>query len=95
VWDALHHKTSYHFNHRERVTSIDYLYHKQPIRQDAFHWSNIEGQEGWLRAKAIQIGDQVSYLKTFRYDLRGNIIRETSYGNITGQKPATFAITQN
>jgi len=36
------------------------------------------------------VGDQLYYLKTYEYDGRGNVNKETLYGNLTGKKKRTF-----
>src|SRR5262249_46727298 len=66
--------------------------HKHLLRQELFKWSEREGQEGWLRAKAIQLEGQALYLKTYRYDSKGNVARITLYGNLTGEKAPSFSI---
>jgi YD repeat-containing protein len=93
VRDALHHLTLYHFDENRRLSRIDYCNrHLKPLRQEVFQWSNREGEDGWLKAKALRLGDQFFYLKTYRYDSHGNVIRVALYGNLTGKKSQTFAI---
>lgn len=87
VLDAHKRLTRYYFDRSQRLSHIDYLDEDQkPIRQEAFLWSKKEGEEGWLKAKGVQLREKIFYLKTYRYDQRGNIIRQTLYGNLTGQK---------
>lgn len=94
VIDANEQLTRYHIDHHKRIYIIGYFEGKTPIRQDHFVWSLKEGQEGWLSAKAIGVGDQIYYLKKFDYDSHGNIISETLCGNLAGDKPATFKLSQ-
>ena len=95
VLDALGQLTTYHFDDHERLSHIDYFKdHHDLVRQDCFEWSLRPGEEGWLKSKSIQNGLKIYFLKTYRYDSRGNIIRETIYGNLTGEKPETFTLSQ-
>ena len=95
VFDALNQLTIYRFDDAQRLSEINYLNEKQKIiRQDVFQWSPLEGQEGWLKSKSIQLVNDLYHLKTYRYDTKGNITRETLYGNLTGDKPETFTAGQ-
>ena len=93
VFNALDQLTRYHFDDHQRLTRISYFDGGNSIRQDHFEWSTREGQEGWLRSKSIRSGEDIHYLKTLRYDARGNITTEALYGNLTGEKPETFKIS--
>lgn len=90
VWDALGHLAVYRFDTNSRLSRIDYLDQMQIARQEAFHWSTDPEQEGWLKSKAIQLANQIFCLHSYCYDERGNVIRKTLYGNLTGDKPDTF-----
>ncbi len=91
VMDALHNGAFYHFDDHSRLVCLDHLdSHGQLLFQKRFEWSKREGQEGWLRAKSMGKGDNLVYLKTYRYDGHGNITRETTYGNLTGEREESF-----
>lgn len=94
VFDALGQRTAYRFDDHQRLSTISYFDGKKPVREDRFVWRTQEGQEGWLRSKSIQTGDEIHYLKTFRYDAKGNILAEALYGNLTGEKPETFTLSK-
>ena len=94
VFDALDQLTTYAIDDHQRISKINYFDGKHPIRQDCFEWSTKEGEEGWLRSKSIRSGNEIHYLKTYRYDSRGNVISEALYGNLTGEKPETFTLSQ-
>jgi len=95
VIDAAHQKTIYHYDNHQRIAKIRYLNGKgNSIRRDAFLWSSIGETTGWLAAKSIGLRDQLHYLKTYDYDRRGNVIKETLYGNLTGEKPPSFDFKQ-
>jgi YD repeat-containing protein len=75
---------------------IDYLQSPNDVvRQDVFTWSQESGQEGWLKEKSIQLGNNIFHLKSYDYDKKGNIIRETIYGNLSGERPEAFNNLQN
>ena len=81
----------YHFDDSSRLSCLSYKdSHQNILCQKRFEWSKREGQEGWLRSKSIGKGDDLVYLKTYRYDPSGNLTRETLYGNLTGEKEETF-----
>ena len=90
VFNALGQRTTYHFDDSDRLVSIRYLEDGASLREEAFAWSTREGEEGWLKSKAIKVDDRFFSLKTFRYDKNGHLTRETLYGNLTGQKKETF-----
>ena len=80
VKDAHGQATAYNFDKKQRLSSIRYLENNQAVRQDAFEWS----PHGWLQKKSILKGDQVHSSTTYDYDQKGNVIRKTLHGNLTG-----------
>ena len=95
IQDALGEVSVYAFDSHQRLSKVTYLDDLKMVRQDHFIWSKEEGEEGWLKSKAIGIGDELSYFKSYVYDTKGNITRETLYGNLTGKKDQTFAFHQH
>ncbi len=90
VFDALNQKTVYYFDGHQRIQRICYFdLSGNVVKEESFDWS----EKGWLKAKAIGIGEQLSFLKTYQYDSFGNITNETLYGNLTGEKPETFHVS--
>ena len=94
VFDALGRLKIYRFDPHQRLSRIHYFAQRHIVRTDAFEWSKRPGQEGWLKSKSIQLGDDIFHLKSYRYDARGNIIQTTLYGNLTGEKSETFQESQ-
>lgn len=98
VLNALQHLTIYHFDQNQRLSQMTYhngsSVKNEIVRQDVFEWSQEKGEEGWLKSKSICLGDFVFHLKAFQYDDRGNVIKETVYGNLTGEKSGTFTLDQ-
>ncbi|WP_068468618.1 RHS repeat-associated core domain-containing protein [Candidatus Protochlamydia phocaeensis] len=94
VENALKQSTIYYFDPQNRIDRISEIDQGQIVKQQKFSWSTLPGQEGWLKAKAVLLGDQLFHLTTMRYDSRGNITRQTRYGNLTGEKPESFLLEQ-
>jgi RHS repeat-associated protein len=104
VFDALDQPVLYHFDSQRRLIRRDdlaaghqvwqdfrdFAHLHQLARQNLFEWSTKKGEEGWLRAKSVGKGKGLYHRRSYQYDSRGNVIRETVYGNITGEKPETF-----
>ena len=91
VRNALGHLKVYHFDSHQRLSHVmDLNNHRHTLRTEHYEWSKREGEEGWLSSKSIGIGHRIFHLKTYRYDKRGNVIRTTLYGNLTGEKQETF-----
>lgn len=91
VTDVLKQLNVYYFDKSHRLDHISYLDRNfQVAKQETFRWSTTEGQEGWLKAKAIHVNDDYYQIQSYRYDKKGNIICKTLYGNSTGEKNETF-----
>lgn len=94
VTHANEQQTLYQFDKNHRLTCINYLNKPHIDKQEIFEWYNDQKRKGWLKYKSIQLGQHIYHLKKYEYDKKGNIIGETIYGNITGQKPDTFTYNQ-
>lgn len=93
VQDAAEQLTHYHFDDHQRISTIKYVdLSGKTLRKDSFHWSSKDNEVGWLKSKSIGIGEDIHYLKTYKYDRRGNILIETLYGNLTGKKGQSFKL---
>ncbi len=81
----------YHHN-GERLHRIDYFDEQDRLVSSLqFIWS-----EGALRAKVmLDASGQALFSKTFVCDPLGNVTCETLWGNLTGERPAPFALKQN
>ena len=94
VLNALNQLTIYRFDSKQRLERIDTHDGLSLIRQEVFDWSKVDGQEGWLKAKSLQLAGEIYYLKTYTYDHNGNIKRQSLYGNLTGEKPHKFPLSK-
>lgn len=91
VTDAIGQLTAYVFDDHQRVSEIIYVdQNRHRVRKDFFEWSRHEDEAGWLKSKSIGVGDRLHYLKTYTYDKKGNVKKETLYGNLTGKKEESF-----
>ncbi len=94
VSDCLNRRTDYFYDKNNRIIEIKYidknLQTSKTVRTDHFEWSRQEGREGWLKSKTVKNSTGILHKKTYEYDDRGNVIKETIYGNITGEKPEVF-----
>lgn len=94
VLDALGQLTAYRFDSNQRLSQIDTFDGSNIVRQEVFNWSTEEGEEGWLKAKSLQLNGNIYYVKTYTYDRKGNIINQSLYGNLTGEKNEAFTLSQ-
>ena len=92
VFDVYNHYTHYFYNEDQRLTCVEkhegqwpecQLYSKEKIFWDGYKLTNriFETKEGWAQ-----------YAKQYDYDARGNILRETLWGNLSGynDKPIVY-----
>jgi len=104
AFDALHHKTLYHYSRKDRLTIIDRYHDKKLIRRERFFWgdrasikagAHDESNEGNLIGKALMNReDKALSSLTYQYDSKGNILRSTLFGNLTGKNSAPFAVDE-
>lgn len=79
--DALGNRSSFFWNNDLRIVRIErFLGENTPFCKETFVW---EGQS--LRAKVLFDEEGAPlFARTFLYDASGNILEETSFGNLTG-----------
>lgn len=89
VFDALNHKTEYQFNERQRLTSIiKYDGSGKPYTIETLTWGAEDTTheiELLSRSFGLYGKKEKTFVKTYAYDARGNIIKESLTGNLTGQ----------
>ncbi|MFT4552390.1 MAG: hypothetical protein ACI9S8_001015 [Chlamydiales bacterium] len=94
VYDGHNNKTLYHYNADHRLTCIEHFVpcHVRPAKHvvssiERFYWgANNSQDEANLIAKTIcDKHDQVLSCQTFHYDKKGNVLKEGSYGNLSGK----------
>ena len=99
VRDALGQLSVYRFDICNRLSAIDYYEANDIIKRERFFWSTAPGEEGWLKSKflcsvpAFDVKEEATRFyhgTVFEYDARGNVIRETFCGNLTGAKKQSF-----
>ncbi len=94
VLNVLNQLSIYRFDSKQRLERIDTHDGLSLVRQEVFDWSKVDGQEGWLKSKSIQLAGEIYYLKTYTYDHNGNIKRQSLYGNLTGKKHHQFTLSK-
>jgi len=90
VWNALGHKCTYHFDSQDRLEHIDTYDQNQIVKQEIFEWSQHPDRQGWLKSKSLCLGKNIYHKKKYEYDSKGNIVRETIRGNLTGKGSEFF-----
>lgn len=96
VYDALYHKSSYHYDDENWLLSLEkftgiYPNHTLYTRQ-RYIWEE-KGKEkiGHLKSTHIEDGKGRKYqARTYEYDEKGNVKFEKLYGNITGKGAAVI-----
>lgn len=91
IYNALGIKTRYRFED-DRLTAIEaYDLEESLYRTKRFWW-----RQGKLAAFALlDTQGYASHSHAFAYDDHGNLILETLYGNLTGERPSEFALDQS
>jgi YD repeat-containing protein len=99
VYDALHHRTDYHFNERKRLERIKKFEENGALYSEEWlHWGpNNTAQEIELKGRSFRAADDPGFIfhKKYDYDGAGNILQETLYGNLTGRSPSKFHLDGN
>lgn len=89
VLDALGHKTTYRHNGKFLTAIEQYTDSHQLYRTEHFFYDDQER----LCARSISDGSGRFWMSTtYAYDVKGNLIKETLYGNLTGGGISTFAV---
>lgn len=94
VFDALNQRSVFHFDKYQRLTKVEDFDQLQGIRQKVYEWSAVPEQEGWLTSKSIRVGTQVFHSYSYDYDSKGNVVRKTLFGNLTGERADSFQVGQ-
>jgi RHS repeat-associated protein len=86
VWDALDHKVTYDINAYQRLESIN-RYRGKGDKSTLYSRELLEWQAlMYLKNRSlIDENNHVHLQRRFEYDQRGNIIKNTIYGNFTGK----------
>ena len=90
----LERQTLYTYNEEKRLTSIEDSLGNVPYRTLKKIWGERKDQ-GNLIAEALEDhSGNTLYYKTFSYDLVGNILEETEYGNLTGENKESITFNR-
>lgn len=90
VWDALNNKTDYYYSDDHRLTAIHkwsgqlspQLYAKERL----FWGANDTINSTNLMSRSLESADGYAHAcRTYLYDERGNVLKETLWGNLSGQ----------
>nr|NGX31764.1 putative deoxyribonuclease RhsB [Chlamydiota bacterium] len=90
VYDSKKNLTKYQYNSKKR---FDYVAHYDENHNLRFIESYIWGTgpyEGRLQKKMLYDNQQVLAGSTFQYDYKGNVVKETLFGNFTGLQTSLF-----
>ncbi|MDJ0652183.1 MAG: hypothetical protein QNJ27_04190 [Simkaniaceae bacterium] len=87
-------KTLYAYDESSRLTSIEDTLDGTPYRLLRKIWGEEEGQGNLIAEGFEDSSGNTLYYKTFSYDISGNILEETEYGNLTGQNHEPISFTE-
>lgn len=97
VYDAYNHQTKYIYTTEHRLSEIwKNTGTAKPYNRystESFVWGSDDSDEpGYLQATYLQDGTHnVIKARTFEYDSFGNVVKDTFYGNITGNSAPIIA----
>jgi RHS repeat-associated protein len=88
VLDALGHKTIYRHNTKYLTAVEQYTDTNQLLRTEHFYYTD----ERLCGRSISDHAGQVWMSTVYRYDAKGNLIKETLYGNLSGQGVPSFSV---
>lgn len=96
VMDSSGLKIRYHFDDRLQLTGIDKFDAKGSLyRSDKKIWGNGENV-GCLQSKYGSDGNGlIHYYNSYKYDVKGNVVEKTIYGNLTGKDEVVLQISKD
>lgn len=102
VYDALNNKSIYHYDKHQRLTQIE-VFETQANksytfkRRELFFWGDMTSvNAGNLLSKAVQDEQsQTLACSTYKYDNKGNISKETQWGNLSGRQKVNILLDGN
>jgi RHS repeat-associated protein len=89
-------KTTYRYNEDHLLTAVETYNEGSIHKSEKFYWSAKVGDKTSKRlvSKTLESSTgQVVHCNTYEYDDRGQLIKEKSYGNITGTCTETIELT--
>lgn len=86
VTDALGHRKVYLFSDEHRLTSVQHFLDTQKLyRKEKMEWEESGKEKTFLLARGFTDGNGLLLLRRdYAYDEKGNVLRETFRGNLTG-----------
>lgn len=86
VWDALNHRTDYHYAIHRRLTAIHQWDQSTIYRKEKFLWGGCVtcDSTNLLTRSLLDSKDNVQICRSYTYDDNGNVIEENLYGNLSG-----------
>ena len=94
VFNAHNKKSVYHHDSKGHLTAIDEYLNDKLYRRECFLWQeHPQIKDQWLLIAKEWRDRKNKVLKsqTFDYDVYGNLIQETLYGNLSGKKEGSFS----
>jgi len=86
VWDALDHRTDYHYAVHRRLTAIHQWDQSAIYRKEKFLWGccTTRDSTNLLTRSLHDSEDNIHICRSYVYDDNGNVIEESLYGNLSG-----------
>ena len=86
VTDAHGNSILYHFSENDRVDEIEYFNNNEKKTSSCrFFWKKQEGGENLICKAFKDAKGNIVSAKHFVFDAKGNVLKETIYGNLTGR----------
>lgn len=98
VFDGEGNLTVYKYSPEMRIKEIEYYEGNSKLKKvEKLFWGENEGLEAtFLQARILLDAEKRPFFaKRFFYDLKGNPIEESVYGNFTGRTDSTFLLDEN
>ena len=89
VYDALGHKSVYHYNQYERITHVEKFKGSQLYSTNCFYWGEGDNACNLYTKILVDQSGTAQCAQSYFYDNRGNVLYEKTSGNLSGlnQKP--------
>lgn len=94
VIDGLDHKTVYHFSDKELITAVEQYDTSGLYRTERFFWDKGSSEPRLISQVLEEANGQIWSVNQFEYNAKGQLIRETIAGNLSGSGAANTEIDE-
>lgn len=97
VYDALRYRVRYEFERNQRLANIQkFDVRNKRVSVERFYWEpNESPQITCLRSRGLEVDGSFVFARHYDYDLKGNVVLDSLYGNLSGQNTTPPQMEKN